>query len=152
MILALLTVLLEGLIDVPHSNWRAVDVRVKQPGTLIKCSFDAPESRSRIQVYLVSLRDAERFSYGRSMSPLATTSFEEHGVLTYVTREAGAYVLLLDNRIEGRRPTRVALKIELLAPAGEPWTLPAERRMTVVLASVLFVLAVVAYSARKLMK
>jgi hypothetical protein len=147
------TVLHEGTISVPHSHWRAVDVLVSQPGTVVKCSFEVPEGASKIQATLVTLSDAERFSMGRSFSPLASTGFDDEATLRYEAEAPGRYVLLLDNRIEGRRPTEVRLKIELIKPEFKPArTVPPEKRLEVVFASVLFVLGVVAFSARKMMR
>jgi hypothetical protein len=152
-LLAFVTVLLQGSLSVEHGHWRAVDVNVPEAGTEIRCTFSVPEGASRIQAALVTLRDAERFSQGKSMEALASTGFAHEGTLRYIPEQAGPYVLLLDNRIEGRRPTNVSVKIELLRPERrEARTVPEPRRRIVVLASVLFFLGVVAYSARKLMR
>jgi hypothetical protein len=151
-LLALATVLLEGSISVPHSHWRAIDVPVVQPGAEIRCSFEVAEQASMIQAMLVTLEDAERFSQGRSFDTLASTGFDRDATLHYRAEQPGKYVLVLDNRIEGRRPTEVKLKVELVPPEVKSvQMLPPERRHLVVLVSVLFFLGVVAYSARKLM-
>lgn len=152
MLLALATILLEGSVSVPHSHWRAIDVPIEEAGTEIRCAFEVPEGASSIQALLVTLHDAERFSQGRSFNTLASTGFNRDATLHYRAEEPGKYVLLLDNRIEGRHPTEVTLKVELVAPEfKEVRTLPPERRHAVVFVSVLFFLGVVAYSARKLM-
>jgi hypothetical protein len=152
LVLALLSVVLEGDVVVPQSHWRAVDVKVAHAGTLVKTTLRAPENSSRLQAYLVTRRNADRFAQGGALRPLATTSFERDGTLYMIAENAGDYILLLDNRMEGRRPTQVHLKVELLPPADTVRTVPPERRRAVELASVLFFLAVIAYSARHLMR
>jgi hypothetical protein len=151
-VLALLSVVLEGDIVVPQSHWRAVDVKVAHAGTLVKTVLRAPENSTRMQAYLVTRRNADRFAQGGALRPLATTSFERDGTLYMIAEHAGDYILLLDNRMEGRRATQVHLKVELLPPVETVRTVPPERRRAVELASVLFFLGVVAYSARQLMK
>jgi hypothetical protein len=152
LLLALMTVVLEGEVVVPRAHWRAIDVKVPHAGTMLKATFRAPENLSRIQVYFVTRENAERFARGGALRSLATTTFEDEGVFHHVVHEPGDYILLLDNRVEGRQATRVNVKIELLPPPATVRTVPPERRRLVELASVLFVLAVVAYSARQLMK
>jgi hypothetical protein len=152
LVFTLLAVVLEGDVVVPPSHWRAVDVKVAHAGTLVKTSLRAPENSSRMQAYVVTRKNADRFAQGGALRPLATTSFERDGTLYMIAEHEGEYILLLDNRIEGRRPTQVHVKVELLPPAATVRTVPPERRRAVELASVLFFLAVVAYSARQLMK
>jgi hypothetical protein len=152
LLIALLTVIIDGEVLLPRSNWRAIDVRVPQPGTIVKTTFRAPENSSRVQAYLVTRVDADRFARGGALRPLAMTTFEQEGMFHYVAEQAGDFILLLDNRIEGRRATQVHLQVELLGPASTVRTVPPERRRFVELASVMFFLAVVAYSARQLMR
>jgi hypothetical protein len=149
---ALLAVVLEGDVVVPRSHWRAIDVRVAHPGTLVKTSFREPAGASRLQAYIVTRANADRFAEGAALRPLAMTSFEREGMFYFIADRAGDYILLLDNRMEGRREVPVHVRVESLPPANTVRTVPAERRRVVELASVLFVLAVVAYSARQLMK
>jgi hypothetical protein len=151
-LLAAMTVLLEGDVVVPRAHWRAVDVKVAQAGTIVKATMRAPENASRMHAYFITRENAERFARGGSLQPLGKTSFDDEGVLHQVAERAGDYILLLDNRISRRSDTPVRVTIELLPPAANVRTVPPERRRVVELASVLFVLAVVAYSARQLMK
>lgn len=151
--LALLTVLTHGLVSVPHSYWRAIDVPIEQAGTEIECRFEVRSDTSRVNATLLTIADAERFSHGRGFTPLASTGFEFKGSLRYTAEQPGKYVLILDNRVEGRRPTEVELQIDLEPPrVVVVKTVPVERRRAVVLISVLSFLGVVAYAARKLSK
>ena len=152
LVLALLSLVLEGDVVVPQSHWRAVDVQVPHAGTLIKASLRAPDDSPRMHAYLVTRANADRFARGGALRALAMTSFDREATLYLIADRPGDYILLLDNRVEGRRPTEVHLKIELLPPAQTVQTVPPERRRAVELASVLFFLGVVAYSARQLMK
>ncbi|HET8550431.1 MAG TPA: hypothetical protein VFL57_20615 [Bryobacteraceae bacterium] len=152
LLLGLLSVVLEGDVVVPQSHWRAIDVRVAHAGTLVKASFRAPADGSRVQAYIVTRANAERFAQGGALRPLAMSSPARESTFYFVAERAGDYILLLDNRMEGRRATPVHVRVESLPPASTVRTVPPERRRVVELASVLFFLAVVAYSARQLMK
>ncbi len=152
MLLAIAAVFWEGTISVPPSHWKVIDIPVEQAGTDIRCTFEVAGPSSRIQAQIVTEKNAERFSHGQSFSALASTGFEHEGTLHYFAEERGKYLLLLDNPIEARRPTEVALKIELDRQDRVPArTLPDRQKHLIVLLSVLFFLGAVAFSARKLM-
>ena len=152
MLLAVAALFWEGTVTVPPSHWKVIDIPVDQPGVDIRCTFEVAERSSSIQAQIVTARNAERFSHGQSFSALASTGFEREGTLHYFAEEPAKYFLLLDNPIEARHPAEVALKIVLDRPDHvAARTLPPEKRHVVVLLSVLFFLAAVAFSARKLM-
>ena len=152
MLLAIATILWEGTVSLPPSHWKVIDIPVDQPGVEIRCTFEVAEQASNIQAQLVTQRNAERFSHGQSFSALASTGFDREGTLRHVAEEPAKYFLLLDNPIEARHPTDVALKIETIKPEHvQARTLPPGQRHFIVLLSVLFFLGTVAFSARKLM-
>lgn len=152
MLLAMLVLLADGMVSVPPSRWQAIEVRIPQHGTLVDCAFRVVEG-SRVSAILLDLEQAERFHRGRSMRPLYSTGFENSARFRYRVSEAGDYVLLLDNRIEGRGPTLVDLRLELLhTQSVHVRELPLERRRAVVAASLLFFGAVAVLSARQYLK
>jgi hypothetical protein len=148
----LLVVLTSGLVSVPASHWATIDLPIRQPNTTLDISFQVTHG-SRVQVLVLDREQARRFHRGRSIDPLLTTGFQNSGRLRYRIAEKGEYVLLLDNRIEGRGPTLVDLRIET-SPAGrvDVRELPPERRRVVVTLSLLFFGATVFFSARQLLK
>lgn len=150
--LALLVMLADGVLTVPPSEWRALEVTAQRNGTVLDCSFRVLEG-SRVQVMLLDRREAERFHRGRNAWPLHSTGFEEAGRFRRHLSDAGRYVLLIDNRIEHRRPAQVHLRMELLDPnAWEVRTLAPERRRMVVALSLAFFGAVILFSARQYLK
>ena len=92
-------------------------------------------------------------STGRSFQPLYSTGFQSSTRFRYDIDQPGEYVLLLDNRLEGRGPTPVKVRIELWNPgAVQARTVPKERQRIVIGLSLLFFAAVVAFSARQFLK
>ncbi len=152
LLLALLAVLLDHTLDVPAGRWKAIDVKVAHRGTTIDCSVEAQPDSARVDALLLTRSDALRFEQGRSVRPLVQTGFQNASRIRHAIAEPGDYILMIDNRLEGRGSTKVAVKIDLWSMNGvEPITLPPRRRYLVVASSVLFFLGVVMYSAKKLM-
>lgn len=152
-LLALLTVLTNGIVSVPPSRWTAIRVEVKQPHTEVVCTFSVPEEASGVRALLLTRVDAERFHSGRSSRPLYSTGFQRSAHFRYEVADPGEYVLLLDNRIEGRGPTNVDLRVEL-EPVGSvhPTELTPRKRGIIIMLGLLFFVASVAFFARQLLK
>ena len=152
-VLALLAVLVDSVVPVQPSSWRAIDVKIAKPGTTVECSYNVDQAAVRVEAILVTRHDSERFNQGRSYHPLASTGFQNAAKLRFEIDEPGDYVLLLDNRLEGQRATDVSLKINLRDPPNiVAGTVSPERRQVVITLSLLFFLGVVMFSARQFMK
>jgi hypothetical protein len=152
MIAALLVVLTSGLVSVPASHWQTIDLPIRESATTVDISFQVRQG-SRVQVLLLDREQARRFHRGRSVDPILTTGFQNAGRLRYLVAEKGDYVVLVDNRIEGRGPTLVDLRVEA-SPAGPVSVreLPPERRRAVVTLTLLLFGATVFFSSRQLLK
>lgn len=147
-----LVVVVNSLLSVPPSQWQGINLQIPEHGTTVDVSFRV-ESGSRVQVMVLEPAEAERFHRGRSFEPLFTTGFQNSGRIRYRIREAGSYVLMIDNRLEGRGPTMLDLRVELTNPGSvHARELPAERRRAVVALSMVFFGVVVIYSARQFLK
>ena len=74
----------------------------------------------------------ERLEAGQGYHTLAATAYQRSGGLAYWA-EAGDYVVAVDNRLEGRGPADVRLRVWLVfeSPAAPPRTLSPERRAVV---------------------
>jgi hypothetical protein len=146
-------VLADTVVKVPPSHWIAIDVRAPQNRTTAHVYFDVQSGGSRIQAILLSRAEAERFRQGRSIRPLYTSGFESSDRFRVLIPDRGDYVLLLDNRLESRFPTQVALRLELShADDVTVRTVSPERRRATVALSLLFFGAVVVFSAVKFLR
>jgi hypothetical protein len=153
MILALLVVLANGPITIPAAHWTAVQVNVGDYDSTIHCSFELHTTGAKIQAMLMERSQFERFHQGRNVNPLYTTGFETSARFRYRVPDAGEYLLLLDNRLEGRRPAEVSLRIELTSGRSTIIReVPPERRRAIVALSLIFFGAVVVFSARQFLK
>ncbi len=152
-LLALLAILTDGVVSVPASRWSAIEVAVEQAGTVIEASFSVPSGATAVEAILATRDEAARFNAGRSYHALCRSGYVTEGKLRCEVEQTGEYILLLDNRIEGRRPAEVSVKINVQQPASViAVTLPAQRRAVIIALSLLFFVAVVMYSARQFMR
>ena len=84
---------------------------------------------------------------------MAASAYLREGRLRIPIPEAGDYVLILDNRLEGRAPVDVEVKVDISSLDGvKAKTLPPARRRIVVALSILFFGAIVFYSASQFLK
>ena len=151
--LGLLLVITESLVTVPASHSTAIAVKTPLNSTTLHGSFEVVGGGTQIQAILLSREEAERFHRGRSNRPLFTSGFERSGQFRVLIPDAGEYVLVLDNRLEGRFPTQVSLHLEMTHPNdARVRTVSPERRRATVALSLLFFGAVVVLSAVRFLR
>ena len=126
---------------------------MNQSGTVIEASFSVPSGGTAVEAILVTRKEADRFNAARSYHALCRSGYQTEGKLRCEAEQKGDYVLLIDNRIEGRRPTEVSVKINMREPASIiAITVPPGKRAFIIAFSLLFFVAVVMYSARQFMR
>jgi hypothetical protein len=147
---ALLAVLLNSTVSVPRSHWQAIEVKIEKPNTVVECSVSVPGETARVDAIFMSRAAAERFNQGRSYTALYSTGFQTSAHFRYDVDQPGDYILMLDNRIEGRSATKVDVRIDLWStnPAIVQ-TVPPRKRAIIIGLSLLFFATVAAYSARQ---
>ena len=151
--LSLLLFLTQAVVQVPPSHWTAIALKVPQHGSTVHLSFEVENSGPGIQAIVLSRSEAERFHRGRSIRPIFTSGFEKSGDHRVFIPDAGEYVLLLDNRLEGRNSAQVALRFDISHPTDiRVQTVPPERRRATVALSLLFFGAVIVFSAVKFLR
>lgn len=151
-LLALLLFLTQTVVKVPPSHWTAIALSVPQNGATVHLSFEV-QNGGNVQAMVLSRPEAERFHRGRTTRPLFTSGFKGSGDYRILVPDAGEYVLLLDNRLEGRFPTEVSLKFDVTHPTDvRVRTVPPERRRATVALSLLFFGAVLVFSAVKFLR
>jgi hypothetical protein len=149
----LLFLLTETRIKVPASHWTAVALEIPKNSTTLHLSYKVENGASGIQAIVLSRAEAERFNRGRSIRPIFMSGFGKSGQHRVLVPDAGNYVLLLDNRLEGRFPTEVSLEFDLSnATDVRVRTVPPERRRATVALSLLFFGAVVVFTAVKFLR
>lgn len=152
-LLALFFVVSHSVITVPPAHWTTVPVPVPQNRSTIHVSFDVADGEPEVQAIILERAQAERFNRGLSNRTLLTSGFRKSDRFRVLVPEAGDYVLLLDNRLNADSAARVSLQLEVSHPdnVGVTTVPPARRRATEAL-SLLFLGAVIVFSAVKFLR
>ena len=152
-LLSLLLLATQTLVKVPPSQGTAIALNIPQNGATVHLSFEVESGGSRIQAIILSRAEAERFHRGRSTRPVFASGFESSGDHRVVVSDAGDYVLMLDNRLEGRFPTEVSVKFDVTHPNDvRVRTISVQRQRATVALSMLFFGAVLVFSAAKFLR
>ncbi|MDZ4797271.1 MAG: hypothetical protein SGI92_03845 [Bryobacteraceae bacterium] len=147
LLLAFAALMSNALLEVPPARWVAVDLPIPQHNTTVEGQFEVIHG-SRVQVLIAARSEAERLQRGRSFRPIFSSGFQNDGRIRLVVPEAGDYVLLVDNRIEGRFATKVRLSVQTSNSINvQARELTPTRRRTVIAASLLFFGSVLVFSA-----
>ena len=147
--------LVDDTFDIPASDWRYVEVNLKQQPVTVGCDFTLLSAGRGIRVALVTRRELDNRRSGRPWNALAATRFGDEGRLRFRLRQPGAYAVLIDNSGRGATLEKVELRVFLdFSPHGEPAAggLSRPRQLAVILVSFVFFLAVVSYSAHRLLR
>jgi len=145
-------VVFDNMVHVERSLWRAIAIGPLQAPVTVECSYTVFEGGSGIRAALMSRGEAERFRDRRSHRPAISTPYQMKGGFRHRIDQAGDYLVVLDNRMEGRSAAAVRLRVvmnhEDPAP-GPARMLSSRRRLVVVVTSVLFFVVVSGWSGRR---
>jgi hypothetical protein len=151
-LLGLLLMFTDTVVKVPPTHWTAIALQVDHNNSMVHASFDV-RNGGRIQAVVLSRAQAERFNQGKTIKSLYSSGFETGAKFHVFVAEAGDYVLLLDNRLEGRFPAEVGLQFEITHQDDlRIQEVPAQTRRATVALSLLFFGAVVVFSAVKFLR
>jgi hypothetical protein len=144
--------LVDEAYTIPPSEWRYVQVELKQTPVTVQCDFQSKDAQ--VRVALLSRDDLERLRADQPHGFLAASQPSTAGALSYQVHRAGNYAVVIDNR-GLRAPVRVHLRVWLdFSPRAAQGVrvLPPERRLAVILISFAVFFAIVTWSARKLLQ
>lgn len=146
--------LVDEVYTIPPSEWRYVQVDLKQTPVSVHCNFQVVSRVAQVRVALLSRADLERLRADQPHGFLAASQPAATGSLAYRLHRAGEYAVVIDNR-GLQAPVRVHLRVWLdfsQRSAQGVGYLSRERRLAVILISFAVFFAIVTWSARKLLK
>lgn len=141
--------LFDETVTVPARGWERIGIQLEQRPAVIECRYSAVDGRS-VRVALLSRADLARFERGKPHRVLAGADFGASGAFRFAPGRTGDYGILIDNRLEGRGPVRVHLKVSLIFPGAASRELPPGRKAAVILITVVVMSAIVWFAVRRL--
>ena len=145
--------IIDDTVEIPASKVIGFPLLLRQSAAVVECSYAVDEGGSGVRVLLLRAADAEELYSGHAHRPLISTPYQRSGGFRYRVPLAGDYVLVLDNRMEGRGVSKVRLHLSAVFGQAARETvryLPRSRRIAVVVISLLVFASIVTYSGRKL--
>jgi hypothetical protein len=145
--------LADEVYHIPPRNWRYMELGLNQRPALVNARFEVDEGPPTIRLALMARAELERLRTGHPPVLLSVTPAGSSGRLFYDLPHAGSYVLLVENR----GPTEALVHLRVLLDFSGRQSLTVTqisplRRAVVVTVSLAVFLAIVAYSARRLLK
>lgn len=140
--------LLDELVTAPPGEWRPLSIALHQQPAVIECNF-AVRRGPPVRLWLLDRGELRAFGSRAPVRPLAMTGYQRQGLLRHPAPK-GDFVIIVDNRLDGRQSAEVRLLVRLDFASMQAWELPPERRRVVLLASLLFSLIVGWWAARHL--
>jgi hypothetical protein len=137
---------------VPAGEWRALELGLQQRVGVVECSFQVVSRGGRVRFMLMTMRDLRNLRDGKRHTVLDATPYAASGSFSYRVPSPGDYVIVMDNRFDGRGPAELRLKVSVDYTdevAVTPRYAPQSTRTTVIALSTLFFLAVCTYFARR---
>jgi hypothetical protein len=146
--------LVDEVYTIPASEWRYVQVNLKQTPVSVNCEFEVSTPGARVRAALLSHADLEPLRDEQAHGFLTATPPESAGRFQYRLDRAGDYAVVVDNR-GAKTPVRVHLRVSLDfagGPVPGVGTLPPQRRLAVILISFAVFFGIVTWSAKKLLR
>jgi hypothetical protein len=143
--------LVDEVYQIPASQWRYVDLTLKQQPALVSATFQVLTGSQQARIALMRGQDLERLRAGQPHGVLAVTPLASSGNLSYYVHWPDDYAIVVDNR--AAQPSAVHLRISLefgRAPGPAVTRLSRPRQLTVILISVAVFFGIVTFSARRL--
>jgi hypothetical protein len=143
--------LTDEVFQIPAREWRYAAMALKQVPVTVDCEFSVMSSTGAVRVVLVNGDGLEELKQG-DRDTLGAGHFARQGAFSRVVSVPDEYAVVVENG--GRGPVSVRLRSSLdFSGRGQPQAryLSPARRLAVIAISTTVFLAIVSYSARKLL-
>jgi hypothetical protein len=136
--------------QIPANDWRYVELNLNQRPALVTARYTVLSSGSAaaVRAALVARDDVRTLRSGDGLDDYDPTPAGASGEFKRHTREPGVYAVVVENRAPA--PASVRIRISLDFPVAT--MISRERQYTVVAISFAVFFAIVAFSARRLLR
>lgn len=141
--------LVDEVYHVPPHEWRYLEFGLKQLPVSLECEYQTEGRPSDVRLLLIQRQQPRRMRAEHLRTPIAATPPGSTGRLDHHVRQAGDYVIAIDNR-GGDAEAAVRLRASLNFGPVVTYLSP-QRRLAVILISFAVFFGIVAWSARRLL-
>jgi len=143
--------LLDEAVEVPPADWRWFPITLKQPPVTIHYEFHVISGEGPVRVVLVNQDGLDALKQG-DRDPLRSVPFQKQGTFSRLISVPDEYAVVVENQGADRAGVRLRISLDF-SERGRPQAryLSPERRWAVISISASVFLAIVLYSARKLL-
>jgi hypothetical protein len=142
--------LLDEVVEVPPSEWRYVQVALKQPPVTIEYEFHVISGDAAIRAVLVNREGLDDLRKG-DRDPLGSGAFQKQASFSHLIGVPDEYAVVIENGGRGRASVRLRVSLDFSEGRLQVRYLSSERRWAVIAISASVFLAIVLISARKLL-
>ena len=144
--------------EIDPGEWRYFEFPSKEKDARLQVQVDlqAPKNAPGVRVAVMSEEEFRRFRASQPHRTIASSAYRREGNLRTRIPEPGGYVVIIDNRLEGRRKSRVEMEVTLTT-GPDPENLPVDyasprKRLIVVTVSLAGFLLILVLSGRALLR
>jgi hypothetical protein len=142
--------LLDEVFEVPPNDWRYAQVVLKQLPVTIEYEFHVVAGDGAIRATLVNQEGLEDLKKG-DRDPLDSGAFQKQGNVSRLIGVPDEYAVVIENRGPGRASVRLRVSLDFSDRRVQVRYLSSQRRWAVISISASVFLAIVLFSARKLL-
>ena len=142
--------------EIDPGEWRYFEFPSKEKDARLQVQVDlqAPKNAPGVRVAVMNEEEFRRFRAGQPHRAIASSAYRREGNLRTRLAEPGGYAVIIDNRLEGRRKSRVEMEVTLTT-GPDPENLPVDyaspqKRLIVVSVSLAGFLLILVLSGRAL--
>jgi|SRR5579872_2666174 len=137
--------------QIPPGEWRWVEIRLKQAPVAVDCEYRILSGDGAVRAVLVNGDGLDDLRQG-DRKPLGTSPFNRQGQFSRMVNVPDEYAVVIENRGPGSVGVRLQVSLDFSGRGGPPVRLvsPARRLVVILISSAVF-LAIVVYSARRLL-
>lgn len=147
--------LVNELVRIPAGESRSVQVILKQRPAMVSVEYEVAGGGPEVRLALLRRGDLARPRNGLPERVLAATAPATSGRLAYAAPLRGVFAVVLDNPTSSRAAAvrlHVFLNFARANPGPQITRLSPERQFTVIALSFIVFVAIVTYSARRLLR
>ena len=144
--------LTDDVFEIPAHEWRYKDMKLERAPVMVRCSFHVESGAGAVRVVLVNAGGLDDWKNGNHEAGTAAGFMREGGFSRAIT-VPDTYAVIVENG--GRDAASVRLRVTLdFSGRGQPQPryLSARQRLAVILISAIVFLAIVGFSASKLLR